>query len=62
MSADLPSEVERWIRERYEPTRPDDTFDDLKRRAAFVRQEGGLLRDWIRAAREAIHDMPPEEG
>ena len=45
----------------YERTRPDDTFDDLRRRVAFDSQDAGLLRNWTRAAREAIRDMPPEE-
>ena len=29
---------------------PDDSFDDLKRRAAFNRQDAGRLTHWIRAA------------
>ncbi|WP_046867087.1 hypothetical protein [Microvirga massiliensis] len=58
----LRPDLEAWIRERYERTRPDDTFDDLRRRAAFDRQDAGLLRGWIRAAREALRDMPFEEA
>ncbi|WP_046866885.1 hypothetical protein [Microvirga massiliensis] len=54
----LRPDLEAWIRERYERVRPDDTFEDLKRRAAFDRQDTGLLRDWIRAAREAVPEMP----
>jgi hypothetical protein len=57
----LSPELEEWIRQRYERLLPDDMFDDLKRRAAFDRQDAGLLRDWIRAAREAVPDIPPEK-
>ena len=45
----------------YERTRPDSTFDDLRRRAAFDRQDAGLLRDWIKAPRKAIRDMPSKD-
>lgn len=46
--------IERIARESYERCHPDDTFDDLKRRAAFSREDQGLLRDWLEfAAREA---------
>jgi hypothetical protein len=37
-------------RRAYEACHPDDTFDDLKRRARFTREAAGLLRAWIRAA------------
>ncbi|MEP9373651.1 hypothetical protein [Mesorhizobium sp. KR1-2] len=46
--------IERIAREAYERCHPDDTFDDLKRRAAFSREDQGLLRDWLEfAARQA---------
>jgi hypothetical protein len=57
----LHPETERWIRDRYGRIHPDDTFDDLKRRAAFSRQDAGLLRDWIKAARRAAPEMFPDE-
>jgi hypothetical protein len=58
----LRPDLEAWIRERYERIRPGDTFEDLKRRAPFDRQDAGLLRDWIRVARKAVRDLSPEEA
>jgi len=29
---------------------PDDTLDDLKRRASFSKEDRGLLRDWMAVA------------
>jgi hypothetical protein len=44
-------DVESLARELFERASRDDTFDDLKRRAAFNRQDAGRIRHWIRAAR-----------
>ena len=46
----MPSEIERLARELFERACRNDTFDDLKRRAAFNRQDAGRLKHWIRAA------------
>jgi hypothetical protein len=43
-------DAEELARDLFERARPNDSFDDLKRRAAFNRQEAGRLRHWIRAA------------
>ncbi|AWM87127.1 hypothetical protein [Microvirga sp. 17 mud 1-3] len=43
-------DVEALARHLFERARRDDTFDDLKRRAAFDRQDAGRLRHWLRAA------------
>lgn len=45
------ADVEALARELFERTRRDEAFDDLKRRAAFNRQDAGRIRHWIRAAR-----------
>jgi hypothetical protein len=45
-----PTDVEALAREEFEQVCRDDSFDDLKRRAAFNRQDAGRLRHWIRAA------------
>lgn len=50
--------LESLIREDFERCHPDDTLEDLKRRASFSREDKGLLRDWMtvaarRAAAEA---------
>ena len=44
------AEVEVLARELFEQASRDDTFDDLKRRNAFNRQDAGRLRHWIRVA------------
>ncbi|EIM26787.1 hypothetical protein [Microvirga lotononidis] len=45
------ADAEALARELFERTRRDEAFDDLKRRAAFNRQDAGRIRHWIRAAR-----------
>lgn len=53
-------DVEALARYLFELTCRDDTFDDLKRRAAFDRQDAGRLRDWLRAAQVmAAEGHPP---
>lgn len=52
---------EAWIRQRYERIHPDDTYDDLLRRAPFSKHDAGLLKDWIRAASEAVKETLAEE-
>ncbi|WP_128935466.1 hypothetical protein [Bradyrhizobium zhanjiangense] len=42
--------LESLIREDYERCHPDDTLDDLKRRASFSKEDRGLLRDWLAVA------------
>jgi hypothetical protein len=46
----MPQDAEELARDLFERARPSDSFDDLKRRAAFNRQDAGRLRHWIRAA------------
>jgi hypothetical protein len=49
--------LESLIREDFERCHPDDTFEDLKRRASFSKEDKGLLRDWMAvAARRAAAD------
>jgi hypothetical protein len=43
-------ELEPLIRQDYERCHPGDTLDDLKRRAAFSKEDRGLLRDWMAIA------------
>ena len=43
-------ELESLIRRDYERCHPGDTLDDLKRRAAFSKEDRGLLRDWMAVA------------
>jgi hypothetical protein len=51
-------DLESLIRADYERCHPGDSFDDLKRRARFAKEDKGLLQDWLalaqaRAARQA---------
>jgi hypothetical protein len=48
---------ESLIRADYERCHPDETFEDLKRRARFSKEDKGVLRAWITlaAARAAQH-------
>lgn len=50
--------LERLIRADFEQAHPDETLDDVKRRAAFSREDKGLYRDWLALAAtraEAVH-------
>ncbi|WP_114186156.1 hypothetical protein [Microvirga aerophila] len=49
-------EVEALAREPFERASRDDTFDDLRRRTAFNRQDAGRLRHWIRAAHALLKE------
>lgn len=46
--------LESLIREDYERCHPEETLEDMKRRAPFSKDDKGLLRDWMAiAARRA---------
>lgn len=46
--------LERIAQEAYDRCHPQDSFEDLKRRAAFSKEDRCLLRDWLSfAARKA---------
>ena len=49
-TAFAPEDAEALARELFERACRDDTFDDLKRRATFNRQDAGRLEHWIKAA------------
>lgn len=42
--------LESLIRADYERCHPDDSFEDLKHRAHFAKEDRGLLRDWLAIA------------
>lgn len=46
--------VEDAARAAYDACHPDDSFDDLKRRAAFSKEDRCLLRDWLVAAEREL--------
>lgn len=55
--------LESFIREDFQRCHPDETLDDVKRRATFSKEDKGLLRDWMAvAATRAASDgaaVPP---
>ena len=54
-----PQAVEDAARAAYDACHPDDSFDDLKRRAAFSKEDRCLLRDWLAATeRELARGQP----
>lgn len=51
--AGILDDAETIAREAYDRCHPEDTFEDLKRRARFSKEDRGLLGDWMTyAARE----------
>ncbi len=42
------------IRVDYGRCHPDDSFEDLKRRAPFAKEDKGLLRDWLIIAERRV--------
>ena len=42
--------LESLIRADYEHCHPGETFEDMKRRASFSKEDKGLLRDWMAVA------------
>lgn len=45
-----PTYLESLIREDYVRCHPEETLEDLKRRASFSKEDRGLLRDWMAVA------------
>lgn len=56
--ASVPQEAEALAHALFEQSCRSDTFDDLKRRAAFNRQDAGRLKHWIRAAHGILAERP----
>jgi hypothetical protein len=42
--------LEALIRDDYALCHPNETLDDLKRRASFSKEDKGLYRDWLAVA------------
>ncbi|MGO4558213.1 hypothetical protein [Mesorhizobium sp. 2RAF21] len=42
--------LESLVRADYDKSHPGETFDDMKRRVSFSREDQGLYRDWIALA------------
>lgn len=50
----LRAQYEAAVRAEYERCHPGDTFDALKHRAQFSKEDQGLLRDWMIAAAQRL--------
>jgi len=48
--ADICSRHEGLVHAEYERCHPGDSFEDLKRRARFSKEDQGLLLDWMAVA------------
>lgn len=48
--------IEEIARAAYDRCHKEDSFDDLKRRASFSREDRMLLRDWLAAASAQLSD------
>ncbi|MGB3390003.1 MAG: hypothetical protein WBA88_18695 [Pseudaminobacter sp.] len=42
--------IEEIARAAYDRCHPEDSFDDMKHRASFSKEDRMLLRDWLAAA------------
>jgi len=42
--------LESLVRDDYDRCHPGETFDDMRRRASFSREDRGLYRDWLSVA------------
>ncbi|UCI22937.1 hypothetical protein FJ970_31685 (plasmid) [Mesorhizobium sp. B2-1-8] len=42
--------LESLVREEYDRNHPGETFDDMKRRLSFSKEDQGLYRDWMALA------------
>lgn len=53
--------LESLIREEFDRCRVGETFDDLKRRIPFSREDQGLYRDWMALAAERAEAIAEPE-
>ena len=61
--AELHAQYEALIWEDYERCHPNDSFDALRHRARFSKEDRGLLRDWMNvAARRARQTQPVRQA
>ncbi|WP_245409758.1 hypothetical protein [Pararhizobium haloflavum] len=52
--------IDPLARRLYDRCHPDDSFDEMRQRARFSKEDRGLLRDWRAAARCVV--QPRESG
>lgn len=44
------AKLQTFVRDEYDRLHADDTFEDLKQRARFSKEDQGALRDWMAIA------------
>ena len=54
--------LESLVRAEYDRTHPGETFDDMKRRMSFSREDQGLYRDWIALAAARAETAQPAKA
>ncbi|CDX53607.1 conserved hypothetical protein [Mesorhizobium plurifarium] len=54
--------LESLVRAEYDKTHPGETFDDMKRRMSFSREDQGLYRDWIALAAARAETAQPAKA
>jgi hypothetical protein len=52
--------LESLVREDYDRCHQGETFDDMKRRIPFSREDRGLYRDWLAVAAARAAALPTE--
>lgn len=52
--------LESLVREDYDRCHPGETFDDMKRRGSFSKEDRGLYRDWLAVAAARAAALPAE--
>lgn len=53
-----PTRLEQVAARSYDSCHPDDSFENLKRRAAFSKEDRCLLRDWLSYAERQVGADP----
>ncbi|MCY0149877.1 hypothetical protein OEG84_19775 [Hoeflea sp. G2-23] len=53
---DVPMDLEALVRDDYDRLRIDDSFEDLKHRARFSKEDRGLYEDWMSLAAQRAAD------
>lgn len=46
--------LERFVADSYDRCHPGDSFDDLRRRSSFSKEDRRLMEDWFEAARRIV--------
>ncbi|CAH1662213.1 conserved hypothetical protein [Chelatococcus asaccharovorans] len=54
--------LETIAREAYDRCHRDDSFDDMRRRARFSKEDRGLLGDWLAFARQELQSAGNDQA